>query len=182
MICKPYKNAKLSDISNPFGANPQWYSGVPHTGIDWVSSCGTPLVAPENCIIDNIITEQNISNDLAPIRRGYGIIMKGISGKFHLYWHCQPIFPVGLGQELKQGEVVAFMGNSGFVMMGGVLIPYETRTKAPYSGTQEVFTLKDGQRVYEDPLKITDMSIDISYNLLVAIKVVLAKIFNLLKK
>lgn len=190
MICKPYKNAKLSDISNPFGANPQWYGGIPHSGIDWVSSYGTPLVAPEDCIIDNIITDENVSEDLAPFARGYGIIMKGMSesmgGRFHLYWHCQPVFPVGLGQQVKQGEIVAFMGNSGFVMRGGVTIPVEIRSKPPYPGThvhQEIFTFdSNSQRVYEDATKYIDWNISINYDLFTAIKVVLAKLINLLLK
>lgn len=186
MISKPYKSAKLSDISNPFGANPQWYNGIPHTGTDWVSYYGTPLVAPEDCLIDNIITDENVSEDLAPLARGYGIIMKGISGKFHLYWHCQPVFPVGLGQQVKQGEIVAFMGNSGFVMRGGVVIPIEIRSNPPYPGThvhQETFTFdSNSQRVYEDPVKLIDWSIQINYNLITAIRVVLAKLFNLILK
>ena len=185
MICTPYKNAKLSDISNPFGANPQWYGGIPHTGVDWVSYYGTPLVAPEDCMIDNIITDENVSEDLAPLTRGYGIIMKGIGGKFHLYWHCQPVFPVGLGQQLKQGEIVAFMGNSGFVMRGGVVIPIEIRSKPPYPGThvhQEIFTFVNGQRQYEDPLLSIDFSIPIQYNLISSIMIVIKKIINLLLK
>jgi len=187
MICKPYKNAKLSDITNPFGANPQWYNGIPHNGVDWISFNGTPLVAPELCIVDNIITDENLNTDLAPLSRGYGIILRGlVSGKFHLYWHCQSVFPVDLGQTLKQGEICAFMGNSGFVMKGGVVIPVEIRTKAPYPGIhlhQEVFTFDaNSQRIYEDPLKIMDFDIPISYDLMTSIMVVIKKIINLISK
>jgi len=187
IICKPYKSAKLSDISNPFGANPQWYNGVPHNGVDWVSSYGTPLVAPELCIVDNIITGESINADLAPLSRGYGIILKGlISGKFHLYWHCLPMFPVKCGQTLKQGDVCAFMGNSGFVMTHGVVVPIKLRTQPPYPGThlhQEVFIFdSNSQRVYENPLKLVDFSIPISYNLLTSIMIIIKKIINLILK
>lgn len=185
MICKPYKNAKQSDISNPFGANPQWYNGIPHNGCDWVSFNGTPLVAPEDCIVDNIITDAVINTDLGPLMRGYGIILNNRRGKFHLFWHCQPVFPVGLGQSVKQGEIVAFMGNSGFVMTGGVVVPIELRNKPPYQGThlhQEVFTFVDGKRKYEDPLPLIDFLIPISYDLLTSIGIVISKIINLLKK
>ena len=185
MICTPYKNAKLSDISNPFGAHPEWYGGKPHNGVDWNAPYGTPLVAPEYCIIDNVVTSENVNSDISPLSRGYGIIMKGLSGKFHLFWHCQPVFPVKAGQSVKQGEVVAFMGNSGFVMIQGKVVPVELRTKPPFPGThchQEIFTIVDGQRKYEDPISYIDFNIPISYDLLTAIKVVLANIFNLLKK
>lgn len=183
MICSPYKNAKLINITNYFGQHPEWYGGIPHTGCDWVSFYSCPLVAPEDCVVDNIITENNISNDLTPISRGYGIIMKGISGKFHLFWHCLPVFPVGLGQSIKQGGTVAFMGNSGFVLVGGQVVPIELRNKLPYSGThlhQEIFTIKDGKRIYEDPLSLIDFSIPISYNLIESIQIVINKIKNLI--
>lgn len=178
MICLPYKGAKLAHIS-------QYYNNLTHNGVDWVPSentIGTPLVAPEDCIVDNIITEANINEDLSPMIRGYGIILKGT--KFHLFWHCLPVFPVGLGQTIKQGQIVAYMGNSGFCKRNGIVVPIEIRNNPPYYGThlhQEIFTFKDGQRVYEDPLICMDFSIPISYNLKESIQIVINKIINMLK-
>lgn len=182
MICPPYKNAKLSHIN-------QYFNGVIHNGVDWCPSenaIGTPLVAPENCIIDNIITEATVNEDLAPLIRGYGIIMKGTtSNKFHLFWHCLPVFPVGLGQTIKQGQIVAYMGNSGFCKRNNIYVPIEIRNNPPYYGThlhQECFTFINGQRVYEDPLIYMDFSIPISHDLKESIQIIINKIINMFKK
>uniref|UniRef100_A0A7V3JAF1 Peptidase M23 domain-containing protein n=1 Tax=candidate division CPR3 bacterium TaxID=2268181 RepID=A0A7V3JAF1_UNCC3 len=77
---------------------------------------GKFLCAPENCKIVKVVDSLELSESLEPLKRGYGILMKGVSSPYyHLYWHCLPVFPVCEGDFVNQGEIVAQMGNSGYV-------------------------------------------------------------------
>jgi len=186
MICKPYKSATKTNISQGFGVNPCSYQPNGHTGVDFCSSYGTPLVAPELCIVSNIIEAKKISSDESDLEKGFGIMLasKINPGVFYLYWHCLPVFPVNLGDTVTQGQPVAFMGNSGFVMSGGKTVAVDIRTIPPYLGTHlhaERFTEENGKRIYTDITKYIDWNIPVNYDLITTIKFILTKISNLIK-
>jgi hypothetical protein len=113
---------------------------------------GTPLCAPENCTVMGI-TEASleIHNQL---EKGYGIRLKGIeTGYEYLYWHCLPVFPVNGGDSVKRGQIVAYMGNAGFVQVGGKTVPLEERTEDPEPGTHlHVEIFEKGDRIDPAPL------------------------------
>lgn len=179
---KPYKEATLTQISQTFGVNPLPYQPRGHTGIDFVYKYGTFLVAPENVKISSIVKADSIREDLAPLSRGYGIEMQSISNpeRIHLYWHCLPVFPVKVGDSVGQGEVVAQMGNSGFVFSNGQPVPVEIRTDAPYKGTHLHWEVKlNGNLV--DPLKDLNWGIEIEYNTISVIRQIIQSISNLFK-
>lgn len=182
MICKPFKTATLNSISQPFGVNPCSYQPNGHTGTDFCSIYGTFLVAPEFCEVVRIITDLNFNQDLTPLSRGYGILLRS---KIHpnttfLHWHCQPIFLVKEGDIVPQGQPVAMMGNSGFCMSSGVVVPVEIRTQKPYKGTHDHFEVRVDSE-YVDPLLYIDFSIPIKFDVLTVIKETLIKISNILK-
>ena len=189
MICLPYKNAKLSDITQKFGVNPNAIQPNGHTGLDWCpyNAWGMDLVSPCDGKICSIINAQTISDDITELKRGYGIMVKDDnSDMYYVYWHCQPVFPVNLWQSVKQGkDVVAQMGNSGDVYSQGVFVPLEDRDKPPFKGThlhQEVFALnEDGTRNYINPLNQIDFSIPVQPNIFEAIKNIIINMAKLFK-
>ena len=184
MLCKPYKKCKPSHLSQAFGVNPQPYQKNGHVGVDWSfpNAYGTFLLAPEDLVVEKLVKAESISDDTAPMRRGYGIVMRSISRpqRKHLYWHNLPVFPCKVGDVIKQGEEVAQMGNSGFVMQGGVKVPLEDRSKPPYPGThlhQEIIV--NGR--YVDPLPLIDWKIKVSGVELNVIQRIINSIKRLLK-
>lgn len=186
---KPYQNAELSHISQYFGVNPKDYQPNGHTGLDMVAKYGTWLSAPNDCKVVNVITVTNIGTSLAPLRRGFGIVLQQIADPtiYYLYWHCLPVFPIRIGDIVKQGDIVAQMGNSGFVMKGGKVVPIEDRNKSPYLGTHvhyEKFTESNGVREYLNPLTETIWSTEIKDEMpevANSAKVVLNKMLKMIK-
>ena len=114
---------------------------------------GTPLCAPENCLVLGITSEE-LSHDNKSLEHGYGIKLRGLeTGIEYLYWHCLPIFPVYGGDTVKRGQIMAYMGNAGLVYQGGNYVPLEQRIKAPFQGTHlHIQAEKDGQRIDLLPL------------------------------
>jgi murein DD-endopeptidase MepM/ murein hydrolase activator NlpD len=105
-----------------------------HNGIDIVAPWGTPMYAVE----DGIIT------DVSHSTTGYGKSLKIMSdaGEVVNEWvfgHCSEIF-VKNGQTVTAGQLVANMGNTGFVVSGAT--PYWKYN--PYAGTH----LHLGKRVW----------------------------------
>jgi len=186
-ICKPYKSAKPNDITQKFGVNPQGYQPNGHTGVDYVSSYGTFLVAPEDCEITNIISNpEQLDESEAPLERGFGLVMRSLSQNdiYYLYWHCLGVFPVQIGDKVKQGQPVAQMGNSGFCMTRGVIVPIDIRNIKPYTGTHlhaEMFKERNGKREFQDITRNMDYTIPVNYDALTTIQIILQKIFNILK-
>lgn len=125
---------------------------------------GTPLCAPENCLVLGI-TKEELSHDNKDLEHGYGIKLKGLeTGMEYLYWHCLPIFPVYGGNTVKRGQIVAYMGNAGLVYQGGQYVPLEQRTTNPFHGTHlHVQVEKDGVRI--DPLPLINFQWQPTYTL-----------------
>lgn len=97
-------------ITQYFGENPalykMWGFGNGHNGIDIVSYKGSPLVAVED---GEIIS---VKND----PKGFGKHVRLLSeDREWTYGHCDSIL-VKVGQKVKEGDVIATMGNTGFVV------------------------------------------------------------------
>lgn len=127
-LTKPFKKANVLDITQGFNSA--------HQAIDIVAKYGTPLVAPENCVVWQLWNGERVSDDIADLERGYGVKLKGLeTGNVYVFWHCNPVFPVSVLQKVMRGQIVAFMGNSGNVSMGGAYVPLSERATAPHRGT-----------------------------------------------
>lgn len=181
---KPYKTCSLSDVTQGFIQT--------HHAIDWLpkrklglGAYGTPLVAPEDGIIHTAYTHKNLKDDdnSALLKNGFGLWIFGDSGYEHLLWHTQSIQPVAVGDRVKKGQIVAYMGNSGNVFDSGVYVPLEERNKPNFLGTHlhQQIALK-GQLF--NPLDFIDFETEPSYTILdelKAISITLLKISNILK-
>jgi murein DD-endopeptidase MepM/ murein hydrolase activator NlpD len=76
----------------------------PHTGVDFTAPTGTPIYSPGNGIVKTV--ERN--------RHGYGLMVVIDHGYGYetLYAHLNQ-FNVRKGQEVKRGEIIGFVGNTG---------------------------------------------------------------------
>lgn len=177
--CKPFKTATKRSISQGYHAE--------HRANDFVSFFGDILVAPFNCKVIKIIGLENAA-DMAKdlLREGCGIRMQSIENPdiTAVYWHCQNVFPVSVGDTVLQGQPVAMMGNTGFVMAGGVVVPYDIRLIPPYPGTHLHYSMerKDGDGGLPlDPSDFIDYTIPVSFNLITTIRNILNKMVSVLK-
>ena len=131
----PIENLILDDYPN--GSVTQWYGenkelyrrwGLEgHNGIDIVAPWGTPMYAIEDAVVADV--EYN--------PEGYGKYVRIRSKKLHdgmyrcwTYGHCSEIHVKG-GEEVKEGQHIADMGNTGFVVSGAN--PWWEHN--PYAGT-----------------------------------------------
>jgi murein DD-endopeptidase MepM/ murein hydrolase activator NlpD len=117
-------------ITQWFGENAYIYKpwGLKaHNGIDIVAPHGTPLLAVEDAEVVSVKTNPD----------GYGkyiVLMSKthVSGNYRLWVYGQMSkIHVTVGEEVKAGDVVGLMGNTGFVISGAT--PFWKTN--PYAGT-----------------------------------------------
>lgn len=171
-ISPPFKGAKPNNITQGFSEA--------HKANDWASYYGTPLCAPFNAKIAVIMTAENIDKGYE-LERGYGIRLVSIEDPTisMTYWHCQPFFPVNVGDTVYQGDVVAFMGNSGFVMSNGTYVEIDIRTVPPYKGTHTHLSISQNDVLFDFSQHV-DYLIPVNYDIRTSVGVVLRKISNFL--
>jgi hypothetical protein len=156
MFAPPYKNCNTYHITQLFHDN--------HKAVDFafMNCWGTILTAMDNCKIECIVDNLELSHTLDKFERGYGIKMRSqTTGLYILYWHCINFFPVDEGDYVKQGDYVALLGNSGNCFRNGVYVPLEDRHKMGKFGSHlhlEVFSEVNGNRQYFDPLNYIDFT------------------------
>jgi murein DD-endopeptidase MepM/ murein hydrolase activator NlpD len=180
-IMVPYAGCKLFDVTQGFGVK-QSFDGAPHQGVDFAfAHCkGKFLVAPEKCTVIQIITDETLDNDYYPgLERGYGIVMRPYSDSTieYLYWHCQQVFPVNIGQVVEQGEIVAQIGNSGMCMSAGVLVPLSDRNSEAGS---HLHYEKRISGVLVNVLPYIDFSLQPKLNVIKAVSQILTKMANMI--
>lgn len=130
-------------VTQWFGENPALYAYMGlagHNGQDHVAPHGEPMYAIEDA------TVVNVNND----PKGYGKHVRILSdkanaaGHYHewTYGHCDTI-SVAVGQKVKEGEQIATMGNTGFVVSGST--PFWKSN--PYAGTHLHLGLREMRRM-----------------------------------
>lgn len=121
---QPIKNDDLTRLSSGFGVrmHPIYKIAQLHPGIDFTAPVGTEIYATGNGVVEE-----------ADWMGGYGrvvIIDHGFGFKT-VYAHCNG-FNVKKGDEVKRGQVIAFLGSSGFST--GPHVHYEVRRKTTIEG------------------------------------------------
>lgn len=131
----------LGDVTQWFGENPELYqkygSTKAHNGIDIVRPYGEHLFAVEDGII------AYVDNEDAP--RGYGrnlrlLHMEHGEGREWVYAHLKAIH-VKEGEQVKAGQFIAEMGNSGFVVSNATGNGFWDAN--PYAGTHVHLGVRD---------------------------------------
>lgn len=149
-LSAPFKGATPNNISQTFHEGHKaldLVANAPALGI--INGYGMPLCAPEICGVEAIVGEEHTPDDTSHLERGYGIYLRGVeTGLLHFYWHTFPVFPVRVNQRVRRGQIVAFMGNAGYVNVNGVYVLIEKRTEPMYPGTHQHWELREkGDRI-----------------------------------
>lgn len=127
-----------SNISQLYGVSAYFYQkefGIPHhNGIDIVvrdskRGYGTPIKATHDGKIAYLRAD-NVQSS-----KGSGVYLQSLDNKFQtVYWHLSEIM-CNLGDEIKQGQTIGLMGNTGRCK------PKPTQLN-PYAGTHLHYALK----------------------------------------
>jgi len=73
-----------------------------YTAVDIANSIGSPLYAPEDCVIT-----------MAEYYGGYGNCLQMSGGKYSFLFGHLSAFNVSVGQEVSKGDIIGFMGSTG---------------------------------------------------------------------
>lgn len=102
------------EISSPFGL--RWNGSDFHPGIDIANDFGTPIVATADGIVTDAGWNSGGYGNKVDIDHGNGIMTR--------YGHAQAVV-VHAGQHVKRGQIIAYMGSTGFST--GPHLHYEVR-------------------------------------------------------
>ena len=164
-ISRPFKNATKLSITQGFSDS--------HRANDFGGKFGEFLVAPFNAKVLNItgLESDQDTPDMGTLSSGYGIRVQSIEDPTLTctYWHCQAVFPVKKGDIVLMGQIIAMMGNSGFVLSNGNIVLEPDKLKPPYPGTHLHWSMgrQVGQEyTHLDPSTLIDWNIPINYNIM----------------
>lgn len=184
----PFKGFTVNNISQYYHADHRAWDIV---GVKKSRGYGTPLCALEDKEVIMAIADGYTPKDTRNLARGYGVWMRGLeTGLVYQYWHTLPYLPVNVGDIVKRGKIVAFMGNAGNVYQNGTYVPIENRLDAEKLGTHlHLVIFPKGHIPYKtiqkalDPMQYIDLSLQPTYtqmDLLAASAKSLLKMSNVL--
>lgn len=102
------------DISSPYGL--RWGGTDFHPGIDIADDAGTPIVATADGVVTDAGWNSGGYGNMVDINHGNGIVTR--------YAHAQSVV-VSPGQTVKKGQIIAYMGSTGYST--GPHVHYEVR-------------------------------------------------------
>lgn len=182
-ICKPFRSATKASITQGFHPS--------HQANDFAGSYGEDLCAPFNATVANVVEsveDQTIDANKDDLARGYGIRLISTDDPNYsiTYWHTLPLFSVAKGDIVLQGQPIAEMGNSGFVVSGGEIVPIDLRTVPPYKGTHVHISFgrikPDGNYEALDYSQFIDWLIPINYDVVTFLGLIWKNFLRVLQK
>ncbi len=102
------------DVSSPYGL--RWGGSDFHPGMDIANDYGTPIVATADGVVTTAGWNSGGYGNMVDIDHGNGIMTR--------YGHAQQVV-VSAGQHVRKGQVIAYMGSTGFST--GPHVHYEVR-------------------------------------------------------
>ena len=102
------------DVSSPYGM--RWNGSDFHPGIDIANDMGTPIVATADGVVTTAGWNDGGYGNMVDIDHGNGIMTR--------YGHAMQVAVVA-GQHVRRGQVIAYMGSTGFST--GPHVHYEVR-------------------------------------------------------
>lgn len=180
-LSKPFKNATPQSITQGFKLKD-------HEANDFGGKFGEFLVAPFNAKVINVVGNEIDMDtpDAGSLEHGYGIRLQSIEDPTYscTYWHCQILFPVKKGDTVLMGQVVAMMGNSGFVLSNGQIVAVDRKLIPPFPGTHLHWSF--GRQVGTeytplDPSQFIDWTIPINYSLAETLNLFVLSFMSLFK-
>lgn len=103
---KKFKNLGLGVMTVPFGGKTR--EEAVHPGVDFANNMGTPIPAT----VDGVVTQAEGGHAQGENNFGNSVIIKDVNGDSHEFHHLQKI-GVKPGQQVRKGQTVATMGNTG---------------------------------------------------------------------
>lgn len=91
------------EVSSPYGL--RWGGSDFHPGIDIADDMGTPIVATADGVVDYAGWNSGGYGNMVDIDHGNGIMTR--------YAHAMQVV-VASGQQVRRGQVIAYMGSTGF--------------------------------------------------------------------
>ena len=91
------------EISSPYGL--RWGGTDFHPGIDIANDMGTPIVATADGVVEYAGWNSGGYGNMVDINHGNGIMTR--------YGHASQVV-VSTGQQVKRGQLIAYMGSTGF--------------------------------------------------------------------
>ena len=102
------------DVSSPYGM--RWNGSDFHPGIDIANDMGTPIVATADGVVTTAGWNDGGYGNMVDIDHGNGIMTR--------YGHAMQV-AVSAGQHVRRGQVIAYMGSTGYST--GPHLHYEVR-------------------------------------------------------
>ena len=102
------------DVSSPYGL--RWGGSDYHPGIDIANDCGTPIVATADGVVTDAGWNSGGYGNMVDIEHGNGYMTR--------YAHAESVV-VSPGQTVKRGQIIAYMGSTGYST--GPHLHYEVR-------------------------------------------------------
>ena len=159
------KEYPAGSITQFFAENPALYAHMEldgHNGVDIVAPHGSPLYAVEGG------TVCDVKYDSDGFGRHLRIITDGRNARLWVYGHCNAI-TVEVGDRVEEGDLIATMGNTGFVVSDGYastfwgMVPRGTRGTHLHLGVREVTRTARGWSYPESDIKIDVKNYDNGY-------------------
>lgn len=91
------------DVSSPYGL--RWGGSDYHPGIDIANDAGTPIMATADGVVTDAGWNSGGYGNMVDIDHGNGFVTR--------YAHAQSVV-VSPGQTVKKGEIIAYMGSTGY--------------------------------------------------------------------
>ena len=103
---QPISNKELKRLASGFGMriHPIYKQRRMHTGVDFSAPRGTPIYSTGDGVVEEVINSLGGYGKQVVIDHGFGYKTR--------YAHMQK-FNVKVGQKIKRGEVIGFVGNTG---------------------------------------------------------------------
>jgi len=137
---KPLFPVKGGILFQKFGDSKEFYLrefGLTggHNGADIVLYHGVEMLVPEDGWVYKVYDLENGS-----VTKGFGVCMIGDPDEngfcnVWVFWHTMSNIKAKIGDRVKKGQLIAYMGASGQVYSNNIAVPDELKGVPPYPGT-----------------------------------------------
>lgn len=124
--------------------------GRSHEGLDIMTIKGAPIVSPTDAVVVRVGVGDSSGNHVYTANPG---------GETFAYMHLDEVADIDEGDELKKGDLIGYVGNTGNASGGAPHLHFEIHkgdAKDPYPRIQSIFPMKDKIKYLEEILENHD--------------------------
>jgi hypothetical protein len=149
----------LSDLFPNFG-DPRDGGTRQHEGLDILAPKGTPVVSPTEAVVTHVGNGSSSGNYVTTANPG---------DESFVYMHLDEVADLKVGDELKIGDLIGFVGNTGNAAGGSTHLHFEIREdrepEDPFKRLTKEFSLEEKMDFLKDILKDVDDAEDLADSL-----------------